>query len=357
MPRLLIIADDLTGALDSASGFAARGLAARVALDAGALTAALADPALAVITHPTGTRELSTDRATQVMAGLVPILRGFDGILFKKIDSRMKGHIAAELQALGAGVSRPVLASPAIPRLGRFVTQGAVTGFGIDQPIPIAPHLCCAAIIPEVGHDADLDAALPADLSATLYVGAAGLAEALARRLSSRVEQTINRLPLPALLAIGSRDPVTLAQVAAAPVTPVSAPNGEVPALPDAELTLVQLTQGAAPQDGATVAERFAQGIAAVMRRTPPRTLLACGGETAHAILRELGITALDLLGEALPGVPAARCPSTALVVLTKSGGFGPPSLLADLVNKFANFHEIGVDVALTSATGDENER
>lgn len=346
MPRLLIIADDLTGALDSASGFAARGLAARVALDAGALTAALADPALAVITHPTGTRELSPDRATQVMAGLVPILRGFDGILFKKIDSRMKGHIAAELQALGAGVSRPVLASPAIPRLGRFVTQGAVTGFGIDQPIPIAPHLGCAAIIPEVDQDADLDAALPADLSATLYVGAAGLAEALARRLSSRVEQTINHLPLPALLAIGSRDPVTLAQVAAAPVTPVSAPNGDVPALPNAAaLTLVQLTQGAAPQDSATVAERFAQGIAAAMRRTPSRTLLACGGETAHAILRELGVTALDLLGEALPGVPAARCPSTDLVVLTKSGGFGPPSLLADLVNKFANFHEIGVDV------------
>lgn len=345
MQRLLIIADDLTGALDSASGFAARGLAVRVALDLDGLAAALADPGLAVITHPTGTRELSQAEAAQVLQALGPVLQGFDGILFKKIDSRLKGHIALELQALRAGFARPVLASPAIPRLGRFVANGAITGFGIDQPVPIAPHLGCAARIPEVGHDADLDAALPDDLTDALYVGAAGLAEALARRLSPHAPRPIDQLPLPGLLAIGSRDPVTLAQVAAAPLMPVAAPNGAVPALPDAALTLVQLTQGAPQMAGAIVADRFAKGIVAAMRRTPPRTLFACGGETAHAILRELGITVLDLLGEALPGVPVARCPASGVMVLTKSGGFGPPSLLVDLVNKFANLDEIAVDM------------
>ena len=345
MPRLLIIADDLTGALDSASGFAARGLATRVALDLDGLAAALADPGLAVITHPTGTRELPQAEAAQVMRALTPVLQGFDGILFKKIDSRLKGHIAVELQALGAGLARPVLASPAIPRLGRFVTNGAVTGFGIDRPIPIAPLLGCEALIPEIGRDADLDAALPGDLTDALYVGAAGLAEALARRLSPQGPRPVDHLPLPGLLAIGSRDPVTLAQVAAAPLMPVAAPNGAVPALPDAAMTLVQLTQGVPQMAGAIVADRFARGIVAAMRQHPPRTLFACGGETAHAILRDLGITALDLLGEALPGVPVARCPASGLTVLTKSGGFGPPALLADLVNKFANSGETGVDI------------
>lgn len=347
MTRLLIIADDLTGALDSASGFAARGLPVRVALTLDQLGAALADPALTVITYPTGTRELPQAQAAQVLAALTPALQGFDGILFKKIDSRLKGHVAVELLAIRAVSSaRPLLASPAIPRLGRFVRDGAVCGFGIDRPIPVAPHLGCDALIPDAASDADLDAALPTDLTATLYVGAAGLAEALARRLSPHPMQPINRLPLPALLAIGSRDPVTLAQIAAAPLTPRPAPNGDVPALTRSPITLIHLTQGQVPLDSATAADRFATGIAAAMLRHPPRTLFACGGETAHAAMRRFGITALDLLGEVLPGVPVARCVTSGLMVATKSGGFGPPSLLTYLVNKFANLGEIGVDSA-----------
>ena len=71
------------------------------------------------------------------------------------------------------------------------------------------------------------------------------------------------------------------------------------------------------------------------MRRHQPDSLFVCGGETAHAILRELQINHLNLLGEILPGVPLARTLDRQLTVVTKSGGFGDPDTLQRLAGKF----------------------
>ncbi|WP_299841779.1 four-carbon acid sugar kinase family protein [uncultured Paracoccus sp.] len=333
--RVLIIADDLTGALDSGSAFAMRGHATRVLLDAAGLPAALADPDLQVIAIATGTREVPVAEAAQTVHRIAETAAGFDGILFKKIDSRMKGHIAAELAALRGVFPLPVLAVPAIPRLGRLVVDGCVTGAGVETRIPIAPRLGIAARIPDTTSDAQIDAVLPGALDQAIHAGAAGLAEALARALPPGHATGPIDLPLPLLMAIGSRDPVTLAQIAALETAPITAPNGAVPTLPVADLSLVQMTAGVEPVSPAEAAENFATGIARELRRNPPRSLFACGGETAHAILRQLGTTTLDLLGEILPGIPVARTIDGKRTVITKSGGFGGPDALRQLTGKF----------------------
>ena len=334
--RVLIIADDLTGALDSACAFAARGLRTRVALSRGDLEAALADPALAVISYASGTREIPAEAARAEMISLTHCFKTFEGLIFKKIDSRMKGNIAAELAPLLRLSGRPVLASPAIPKLGRLVENGAVTGAGIATPIPIAAALGVAARVPDVMSDTDLDAALPTELSENLYVGAAGLAEALARRLSQTEPREVRQLRGPMIMAIGSRDPVTLAQIAHSGVTVTPAPNGQVPPLRQEAMIVVQITKGVDLEDGPQVSNRFATGIVQQIRAAMPRTLFACGGETAHAILRMLGISALDLQGELMPGVPVAQTLDGTLTVITKSGGFGEPDLMQEMLNKFA---------------------
>ena len=100
MPELAIIADDLTGALDAAAPFAMRGIHAVVALSADALPEAIATGA-AVVGVSTDSREVSEEQAREntrtAVAALPPGTR-----LFKKVDSRLKGNIAAELDNPGA---------------------------------------------------------------------------------------------------------------------------------------------------------------------------------------------------------------------------------------------------------------
>lgn len=335
MERVLIIADDLTGALDSGCAFAGRGLVTRVALNVSDLAQTLADNSAQVVAVVSASRELSAARAAQISLEICDAMQAFDGIVLKKIDSRLKGNIAAELAPLARRVGRPILACPAIPAQGRFTQDGKVIGAGVASPIAIVPILGLPAALPDCHTDDDLDRALPADLRENLYVGAAGLAAALARRLAPEGTAAPLPLPRPLLLAIGSRDPITLAQIAAASLPVHAAPNGAVPGLPAAPAVLVQLTAGAQTVDGLSAATDFATGIARQIDRLAPKSLFACGGETAHAILRELGCAALTLCGEVLPGVPVAYCPARNLVVLTKSGGFGTTNLLNDLLSEF----------------------
>lgn len=234
--QVLIIADDLTGALDSTVPLARIGFRCRVARrpeDLQEVVAAEPD-VLAVSTASRDASETEAGRAVdRVLENLGP------RIFFKKIDSRLKGNIRAELGALvnRTGLTR-VLIAPAIPAQGRLVEHGRLLGAGVSAPIDIAGAVNGSGLdlaIPDVRSDADLDRVVEAALAGppTLFVGAAGLAGALARHLRpDRQDQLIDELPGPILLAIGSRDPITLAQVEAVraredmPVVP--APGGIV---------------------------------------------------------------------------------------------------------------------------------
>lgn len=122
--RWLILADDLTGAADSAIAFARRGLAASVAWSAEA-------PDDVVLAFDAASRRLAPAQAAARHRALLEA-RHAEGIgLFKKIDSTLRGQPAAELAATvrllrehGRGALSVV--APAFPATGRTTEAGRV---------------------------------------------------------------------------------------------------------------------------------------------------------------------------------------------------------------------------------------
>ena len=335
MTRLAVIADDLTGALDASAPFAMRGFATVVALSPAALSEALSGGA-DVIGVSTDSREIAPEAARAAVAGVVAQLPSGMAI-FKKVDSRLKGNIGAELDAIP---HERALVVPAIPAFGRVVQNGQLTGFGVAQPIDIAARLGAhadRASIPEVMRQDDIDAAVQSNTH-DLLVGARGLAEAVAHSWSGQSQPVppLDRTA-PVILAIGSTDPITLAQVSALrgalpELDFVDAPNGiaatEARAL--APFTLLQATPGFEQESPAVAARNLA---ASVERLSPPpgSLMVLSGGATAQAILEALGIGYVTLLGEALPGLPIAR--AGGFTIITKSGGFGDSDTLVRLLD------------------------
>ncbi len=328
-PRLVIIADDLTGALDSAAPFAAVPGGVRVATCPGALAAALATSP-GVLAVSTRSREISADAAQAQVAQVLAELPAGTAV-FKKVDSRLKGNVAAEL----APFAGPLLVLPAIPDFGRLVRDGALTGFGVDSPVPVAGALGPAAAraeVPDTLTQPDIAAALAAASPETVLVGARGLAQALAARWGLAPVPLPGALPAPCRFVVGSTDPITTAQVAALrrdrpEITVTEAPSGEVPPPRGTPPLALIATAPGAPAERDAVAARFAAGLRPWL--APARGMLLTGGATAEAVLDALELTVLELAGEALPGLPLCRAGGR--VIVTKSGGFGAPGALLSL--------------------------
>ena len=329
---LCIIADDLTGALDAAGPFAGRGLSVVVALGPDATEKALSMSA-DVVAVSTRSREVSEEVARARVRDVADVLPAGTRV-FKKVDSRLKGNVAAELVALAPAA---LLVAPAIPDFGRIVQNGAVTGFGVAQPIPVAQvlgELAARAFVPDTADSDDLLKALEAAPADALLVGARGLAEALAVQMTGRQAVAQRPRAARALMVVGSRDPITLAQVAtlrAGGVDWRAAPNGQLAsARPAQALTLVQATPGIAEVSGAEVAQALAASIHPALTEGLDALFLT-GGATAEAVMQAMGLDVLRLEGEVLPGVPMARAGE--LAVILKSGGFGGEDTLIRLAD------------------------
>lgn len=342
--RTILIADDLTGSLDSIAPFAALGARCVSAVSADAVAGAMAlSPE--VLSVNLGTREMAPeaarDRATKTTRALLQAA-GPGTIWIKKIDSRLKGPIAAEIAGM-AEVLHPtrVLLCPAIPELGRIVAQGHLRGHGVAQGLPVAGTVALdlpgdlSIDAPDATSDADLDLLAAAITPGCLVAAARGLAAAVARRLYPGRHPIVARIPNgPIGFAIGSRDPVTLAQLAylqdqgGPPLTP--APDGAVPAIPLPGSFVIQATAGAGTS-GPTVAARLADGV--LRHAGAVKTLVLTGGETAAALLDAAGIGLLTVEGEILPGLPVCHAIGAAgfPALITKSGGFGAPDTLLRL--------------------------
>ena len=329
---LVILADDLTGALDTAAPFAGRGLQTRVALGAEAIGEALSHQP-DVLSVNLGSRELDENRARALCAAALSALPA--GVtLFKKVDSRLKGHIEAELDAVPF---RSALVAPAIPAFGRVVQDGCVRGFGVDVPIKIAAKLgrhAAKVRIPDGNTAADMQDVLAQAQAegVDLLIGARGLAEALALQMSGREEASFTELPTGrALFVVGSRDPITLAQIErlreSTDLDYRAAPNGTLadPVPRGSRLTLVQATPGEGQLSPLEVSDNLARDLCPSFTDAA-RTLLLCGGATAEAVLARLGVTGFRLMGECLPGLGLAYAGGQCIIA--KSGGFGAPDTL-----------------------------
>jgi uncharacterized protein YgbK (DUF1537 family) len=332
----VIIADDLTGALDAAAPFAARGIATKVAMDVSALHEAIAAGGR-IVGVSTDSRELSPDTAREaVQQALAELPKGV--AVFKKIDSRLKGNIAAELDAF---VYNRSLVVPAIPSFGRWVRNGFLDGFGVSSPVDVAERLGvhrAKAMIPDVVDQSDLERLLLADCD--LFIGARGLAEAMAVQMAPNAASPDISLPQSrALCVIGSTDPITLGQLhnlrkLDPDLVYIEAPNGIAPSwLPaPGRLTVIHAVPGAIAAEGTMVAESLGRSLSRLAPE-PGSLLVLSGGATAQVILRQLGIRILELVGEAQAGLPLARAGD--YTVITKSGGFGDPQTLCRLTETY----------------------
>ncbi|WP_426123871.1 four-carbon acid sugar kinase family protein [Pararhizobium sp. PWRC1-1] len=344
--QVAIIADDLTGALDTGTPFVDAGLKVAVAIEVDAIAQALARKPDVIVIN-TASRALSAGAASQEMQAALTALGSTKPlILFKKIDSRLKGNVTAESIALAGMTGRNrIVVAPAIPDQQRFTIDGAVTGRGVETPLPIRtlfPADPLAIDVYDASTDADLDDLVGrTDWSTTVAVGARGLGSAFARFLA---RPTALRPPFPqstdTLFAFGSRDPITSAQIEHLAkhrqlVAIADALAGELSAVDVHGLPAVARCSGEQTSNPEHVVARFADGIRQVVEQTRPDMLMMGGGDTALAILKALGASVLSPNGEIEAGIPWFQIESPdgrTICCAVKSGGFGTIDSLLKLV-------------------------
>jgi uncharacterized protein YgbK (DUF1537 family) len=336
----LLIADDLTGACDAAAQFALRGLAARVSLDPG--SEAGATGVLAISTESRGGDLASFRQALERLPPLRP------RILFKKIDSTLRGNIGQEVAATLAvfGCDRAVV-TPAFPAMGRAVEAGYLrvvgdSGFvprevaGCFRDLPAAVRARIA--LRDAACDAHLDAIVREELAGgrrILWAGSAGLAAALARATGAGSAAEMAFSPGPGIFCLGSDHAVTLAQQerllrhrAAALFAAGHAPNEAIlDALERRRHVVLRISRG---HTSAARVRQLLMGIAG--------PLALCGGDTASLVCCALAVNAIELRREVAPGIPCGIIqggPFDALPVVTKSGGFGRPDALIEVADFF----------------------
>lgn len=338
--RLAILADDLTGALDTAEPFARAGASVMVATSVDA-AARLPFAASDVVAVNVDSRHLPAAQAAQaVRQAWAHIAHWQPDCLFKKVDSRMKGNAGAEIAALmTASGRRHVLAAPAIPAIGRFTQDGTVTGFGVEHPIRIAalPGWLADWDVRDctsTGDMAEIAQSLIAAPKSILAAGCSGLAEALANLLYHSAETAKSYAAEERMLmVIGSRDPITLAQIEAlgeSDLGPLIIHGEESPA---SRAELILLLPQATDQSPEMVAKSLAALALKIARQEGISTVLLSGGDTASAFITHAGIDLLAPSGSLAQGMPIAQgeAHGKRWTLITKSGGFGDPDALATL--------------------------
>ncbi len=323
MTRLRLLADDLTGALDSAARFVP--LVGPVATTW--------QPGDTFAAFDAGTRDLPEPAAREAMARFAPLLADGDPA-FKKIDSLLRGHVALELTACMRHFDRCVLA-PAFPFQGRITRGGrqlvregdAWRDVGVDlRALGTSIHVYDAET------DADLDAIVAAERDRpgrVLWCGTGGLAAALA----GRSPMPRSTLPLPVLALIGTDHKVSRMQLQAVPRLRAHERDAVARALAAGFAAVCVELPGGTSRNAAhrAIIEHFMALLAAIER---PGTLMLAGGETLRALCRALRATHLEVDGEIEPGVPTSVLRGGAWDgqrIVSKSGAFGGPDFLARL--------------------------
>lgn len=374
--RVLIIADDLTGAMDAAGPFAARGIATWVAAcpddcEPGDLVNAQ------VVSVNTESRHLSAAAAAERVAVCFRRVGGESfPLVIKKVDSTLRGNVVSETLALLSLACRTeALVAPAFPAQGRTMRDGRVyvRGVALEDTAFVRDALSPALAIPparaftEAGTavtvrdaqtDADLDAIvaeLPRDGIAPLVVGSAGITSALARAMAAggriaSLPSATGRL----VFVVGSRAQASREQVArleADGALVIPAPNG-IPATASVPAGARSIVLMAVPDasgregDAVQVAQALATHALALARQPGTGALVATGGDTAIAVLRASGNAALEVSGELMPGIACARLvlDGKPLWLVTKAGGFGDREALREIGRRLqstspANIH------------------
>ena len=361
-PRLLIIADDLTGANDTGVQFAKHGIEVLVSLHPDQCLQAFADDCQVLVAN-TESRHLSPDEAYRRVYDIAR--QGVQlGIaqFYKKTDSTLRGNLGSELAALlDATGERELFFAPAYPKLHRTTRGGVqyVNGVPLHQssfandPLNPMHEASINALIGEqmrygehqqTSSIVTLDAETDEDLQRiannlkdkTLLAGSAGLAEFLPAAMSlANTSTSPLHLRSPMLAVNGSLHERSLQQIAhaaqqgwevfeAAPTVTAAQLVAPLRTQPRAILTT------SAQHSDPNAINRIAALMAEVLDQIAIPTIAVFGGDTLAAMAQACHWTAFRPRAEFLPGIPLVQvCGREDFVLLTKAGGFGSVDLLS----------------------------
>ncbi|NEK94341.1 4-hydroxythreonine-4-phosphate dehydrogenase PdxA [Modestobacter muralis] len=386
---MLVLADDLSGAAETAALLAPRTGSARVVLSGPGVRAAVSAGVTVVDLDTRHADAAVTDAAVRDAVAGTP-----GAAVLVKLDSLLRGPVAAAVGAVG-----PVVVATALPALDRVVRNGVPVVSGgplsgtpawategrtapsslaqalaplLVQVVPLAdvrssglPDLLRSVLasgrvpVCDGESDADLDAvaAAVAGLPGVALAGSAGLAAAVGRRLG---HAPLGGVPTPVpdrtggpgpLVVVGTAEGVALGQVAglrAGGVPEVLVPVPDLlAAVPDAGVVrrlADAVTRGAVvlrpdpaggvvPGAGRHLSAGLARLVSAALAAVPggPVDLALTGGETARRVLDGLGVRTLAPRATVHHGAVVCTAPDGRSVV-TRPGSFGGPgSLLAIL--------------------------
>jgi uncharacterized protein YgbK (DUF1537 family) len=356
--RIRLLADDRTGAIDTAVRFAP--LAGPLLVRWDIATALSSDGSFA---FDLGTRELSDARSAELATSAAALLHDAD-LAYLKCDSLLRGSLAQEIVAcLRAQPFDHCIIAPAFPAQRRITRDGRqwAAAHGRDEWQLVGPGL--AAQLGTFGFsvakcrpgdhapagislwDAETIEALQQITAAgrrlpgrVLWCGSAGLAEAMAGAEPLRIE-TISS---PLLALVGTDHPVTLRQLRevepcrvvfdpehTASITAIEAQLEKGAAVVTVHMADVPDRHLAASHIGASFTNLLAQ-------LSPPGTLFVTGGETLSYVCAALGAEALEVQSEIEPGIPVSVLKGgkwDGVRVISKSGAFGNEGLIQRLIS------------------------
>lgn len=372
---LRLLADDLTGALDSAAAF---GAGVPVHLEQPPAAGA---PAAAVVAVSTATRDVPPHTLPARLAGVLPWFSG-GALAFKKVDSLLRGNTFAECaHLLQAGGFDGLVFAPAFPAQRRVTAGGRhraagepvgsiVEAFGaLGLPCHVGPAAQALADgpaarvrVPDIAHDADLrvlarHALAPPAGRRWLWAGSAGLAHAIAAEQGGGLAADGTGLPLPApavapagarsvLLLGASHHAVVRAQWArlrAARPQVLAVCQGDARQFDAAchalaqgcDLAGLELSPPGPLTPAAAAALLQAQLATLVARALRPAAVLVIGGDTLLGLCRATGAASLCTRPARRPGWGCARLLGgvwDGVECHSRSGAFGDADDLVEML-------------------------
>lgn len=250
MLKLLVIADDFTGALDTGVQFSSQGIPTLVSTEVEVDYLKVAED-IQVLVLNSESRHLNFEKAYEKIQKIL-VEANAAGIpyLYKKVDSALRGNISAEIKAILDTCEQEIIPFlPAYPEMNRILQDGQLyidgdlvseSVFGADPYEPVKESNVLIRLEKEAGVQTTLiqDSNLPKDVKGVcvfdaqsednlvaqgellkeqnllqVTVGCAGFAKVLAKQLFPQPKEISYQLKKPVVVVCGSVNPITKKQI------------------------------------------------------------------------------------------------------------------------------------------------
>ncbi len=390
MLKLLVLADDMTGTLDTAIKFVDAGVRTLVTAN---IHYGFRDENTDVLVMNTTTRHMTAEQAYRTVFDITcKAVEAGVPYLYKKVDSALRGNIGAELSAmLDASGQNQLTFLPAFPQMGRVTVDGVqwVDGkpvhesvFGSDPfeavsysyiPDIIAQQSQVQTTVVPAGQTTDVqgvnvyDCVSDEDMKQTakllmenkrlhVMAGCAGFAAVLPEHLWFEKCERQRLFPEERLLVLcGSVNPITRNQIAFAQRNGFRRVLLQDAALADGisdnqveqirkvwqeEAPMIVVTSNDSLAEGdelsrarERVSENLSSLLACMLDDGFKATLLITGGDTLLAVLCRLGIESITPLWEIAPGAVYStfQYHGKKHDLISKAGGFGTAEFFVEM--------------------------